>query len=93
MLVELGLRNRVELQRQGMRRRGILSRKVIVKNGTMTGDVLLDEALKHVKETDPPDSVQNWIELLSGKFVGWQTARLLDCIKAIPCVSVGGYSL
>ncbi|XP_062516336.1 Golgi phosphoprotein 3-like [Corticium candelabrum] len=67
MLVELGLRNRVELQRQGMRRRGILSRKVIVKNGTMTGDVLLDEALKHVKETDPPDSVQNWIELLSGE--------------------------
>ena len=67
MLVELGLRNRVELERQGMRRRGLLNRKVLMKNSTPTGDVLLDEALKHVKETDPPDSVQNWIELLSGE--------------------------
>lgn len=67
MMVELGLRNRVELERQGMRRRGLLSRKVTMKSGTPTGDVLLDEALKHVKETGAPDSVQNWIELLSGE--------------------------
>lgn len=33
---------------------------------TPTGDVLLDEALKHMKETDPPESVQSWIEYLSG---------------------------
>lgn len=31
-----------------------------------TGDVLLDEALKHMKETDPPETVQSWIEYLSG---------------------------
>lgn len=33
---------------------------------TPTGDVLLDEALKHMKETDPPETVQSWIEYLSG---------------------------
>lgn len=35
---------------------------------TPTGDVLLDEALKHMKETDPPESVQSWIEYLSGSY-------------------------
>ena len=31
-------------------------------------NVLLDEeALRHIKETSPPDNVQSWIELLSGK--------------------------
>ncbi len=66
MMVELALRGRVELEKQGMRRRGLLSRKVICKNPTPTGDVLLDEALKHIKETHPPDNIQSWIELLSG---------------------------
>ena len=67
MIVELALRGRVELEKQGMRRKGLLSRKLLCKNPANTGDVLLDEALKHIKETSPPDNVQNWIELLSGK--------------------------
>lgn len=41
--------------------------KVICKSDAPTGDVLLDEALKHIKETQPPESVQSWIELLSGE--------------------------
>ena len=69
MIVELALRGRVELEKQGMRRKGLLSRKLLCKNPTNTGDVLLDEALKHIKETSPPDNVQNWIELLSGKLI------------------------
>ena len=68
MLVELALRGRIELEKTGMRRRGLLSRKIICKNATPTGDVLLDEALKHIKETSPPDNVQSWIELLSGEW-------------------------
>ena len=32
-----------------MRRKSLLGRKVIVKNGDPCGDVLLDEALKHIK--------------------------------------------
>lgn len=57
----------MELEKAGMRRRSLLSRKVILKNDAPTGDVLLDEALKHIKETSPPESLQNWIEYLSGK--------------------------
>lgn len=41
--------------------------KVLCKSDAPTGDVLLDEALRHVKETQPPETVQNWIELLSGE--------------------------
>ena len=66
-MVELGLRGRIELEKSGMRRRSLLSRKVLCKSGDPTGDVLEDEALKHIKETSPPDNVQSWIELLSGK--------------------------
>lgn len=47
----------------------MLAFQVICKSDAPTGDVLLDEALKHVKETQPPETVQNWIELLSGKFL------------------------
>uniref|UniRef100_A0A3Q2NW85 Golgi phosphoprotein 3 n=1 Tax=Fundulus heteroclitus TaxID=8078 RepID=A0A3Q2NW85_FUNHE len=66
MLIELALRGRLQLEPCGVRRKGLLARKVLCKSDAPTGDVLLDEALKHIKETQPPESVQNWIELLSG---------------------------
>ncbi len=69
MLIELALRGRIDLEKSGMRRRGVVSRKVTCKNPTPTGDVLLDEALKHIKETQPLDTVQSWIELLSGTYI------------------------
>ncbi|XP_053909149.1 Golgi phosphoprotein 3-like [Cuculus canorus] len=47
---------------------------VICKSDAPTGDVLLDEALKHIKETQPPETVQNWIELLSGET--WNPLKL-----------------
>ena len=68
-MIELGLRGRVELEKGGMGKRSLLGRKILLKNDSPTGDVLLDEALKHVKETDPPETVQNWIEYLSGEFL------------------------
>ena len=49
ILIELALRGRIELERAGMRRKSLLGRKVILKNGEPCGDVLLDEALKHIK--------------------------------------------
>ena len=67
MMVELALRGRIELEKTGMRRRSLLSRKVICKSAAPTGDVILDEALKHIKDTNPPDNIQSWIELLSGE--------------------------
>lgn len=45
----------------------ILLLKVLLKSDSPTGDVLLDETLKHIKATEPTETVQTWIELLTGK--------------------------
>lgn len=74
VMVELALKNRIELEKVGMREKGLLSRKVIVKDDRPTGDVILDEALKHIKETQPPESVSSWIEYLSGET--WNPMKL-----------------
>ncbi|XP_075215766.1 Golgi phosphoprotein 3 homolog sauron isoform X3 [Lycorma delicatula] len=81
ILIELGLRSRIELEKAGMRRKSLLNRKVLVKNETPTGDVLLDEALKHMKETDPPETVQSWIEYLSGET--WNPLKLRYQLKNV----------
>lgn len=52
-------------------------RKIILKSDTPTGDVLLDEALKHIKETDPPETIQSWIEYLSG--MNNKAINIYDC--------------
>ncbi|XP_071844349.1 Golgi phosphoprotein 3 homolog sauron-like [Apostichopus japonicus] len=67
MIIELGLRGRIELEKSGMRKRSILNRKLELKSEQVTGDVLLDEALGHIKITKPADTVPSWIELLSGE--------------------------
>jgi len=77
MLIELGLRNRVDLEKNGMRKRSLATRKLLAKDARAdrpTGDVLLDEAIKHIKSTDPPEGVQDWIELLSGET--WNPLKL-----------------
>ncbi|KAJ8263064.1 hypothetical protein COCON_G00155210 [Conger conger] len=74
MLIELALRGRLQLEACGVRRKSLLARKVICKSDAPTGDVLLDEALKHIKETQPPETVQSWIELLSGET--WNPLKL-----------------
>lgn len=74
MLTELALRGRINLEKQVMRRRSLLMRKVEVKSDAPTGDVLLDEALNHVKKNTPSENVQNWIELLSGET--WNPLKL-----------------
>ncbi|XP_017566750.1 Golgi phosphoprotein 3 [Pygocentrus nattereri] len=74
MLIELGLRGRLQLEPCGMRRKSLLTRKVMCKSDAPTGDMLLDEALKHIKETQPPETVQSWIELLSGET--WNPLKL-----------------
>ncbi|XP_044730733.1 Golgi phosphoprotein 3 homolog sauron-like [Chrysoperla carnea] len=81
ILIELGLRGRVELESAGVRRRSLLSRKLLVKSETPTGDVLLDEALKHLKERDPPETVQSWIEYLSGET--WNPLKIRYQLKNV----------
>lgn len=66
-----------------------------MKNDQPTGDVLLDEALRHIKETQPTESVQNWIEYLSGEDLpcGWVARvprlRRIVCGKLRPRVGCG----
>ena len=64
-----------------MRRRSLLNRKILVKNGQPTGDVLLDEALKHIKDTDPPETLQNWVDYLSGET--WNPLKLRYQLKNV----------
>ncbi|XP_067001890.2 Golgi phosphoprotein 3 homolog sauron [Anabrus simplex] len=81
IITELGIRGRIELEKAGMRRRSLLNRKVLLTNDTPTGDVLLDEALKLMKETDPPETVGNWIEYLSGET--WNPLKLRYQLKNV----------
>ena len=81
ILIELALRGRVELERAGMRRKSLLNRKVVVKSAEPCGDVLLDESLKHMRETHDtsPETVQTWIEYLSGET--WNPLKLRYQLK------------
>merc|ERR1719361_1262455 len=81
ILIELALRGRVELERAGMRRKNLLGRKIILKNSDPCGDVLLDEALKHIKETNQQETVQTWIEYLSGET--WNPLKLRYQLKNV----------
>uniref|UniRef100_A0A0K0CZL7 Golgi phosphoprotein 3-like n=1 Tax=Angiostrongylus cantonensis TaxID=6313 RepID=A0A0K0CZL7_ANGCA len=74
ILIELALRGRIQLEGCGMRKKSLSSRKVSVKNSEQTGDVILDEALRHMKETNPPETVTSWIEYLSGET--WNPLKL-----------------
>jgi len=66
ILIELSFHSRIELEKAGARRCSLLDRKILCKSDTPTGDVLLDEALKFIKETDPAETAHTWIEYLSG---------------------------
>lgn len=46
----------------------------MLKDDKITGDIILDEALKHIKETQPAENVVNWIEYLSGET--WNPLKL-----------------
>ncbi|KAM5128994.1 Golgi phosphoprotein 3-like [Mantella aurantiaca] len=67
ILIELALRGRVILEPATLRKKRLLDRRVLLKSDAPTGDVLLDETLKHMKATDPAETVQSWIELLTGE--------------------------
>jgi Golgi phosphoprotein 3 len=68
ILIELALRRRIAITRDPMRKRFSLSERLVeLIDGKMTGEVLLDEALKMIKASDKM-SVAQWIDLMSGKF-------------------------
>lgn len=67
ILAELALRKRIALEKVTNRRRlDLTSKKVQVINTEHTGDALLDEALRHIRE-NPPETLHSWIHYLSGE--------------------------
>ena len=65
-MIELAFRGRVSMQKDSSRRRFPLADRVIeVVDDNLTGEVLLDEALKMMKSSEKM-SVSSWIDLMSG---------------------------
>lgn len=68
IVIELAFRGRISMQKDSSRRRFPLADRVIeVVDDTLTGEVLLDEALKMMKSSEKM-SVNSWIDLMSGEF-------------------------
>lgn len=66
-MLELAFRGRIAMTKDASRRRFPLADRVIeVIDDTLTGEVLLDEALKMMKQSEKM-SVASWIDLMSGK--------------------------
>lgn len=69
IVIELAFRGRISMQKDAARRRLPLADRLIeVVDETLTGEVLLDEALKMMKQSEKM-SVSSWIDLMSGKGV------------------------
>lgn len=67
IVLELAFRGRISMQKDPSRRRFPLADRVIeVIDDTLTGEVLLDEALKMMKASEKM-SVSSWIDLMSGE--------------------------
>lgn len=68
IVLELAFRGRVSMEKDSSRRRFPLADRVIeVVDDTLTGEVLLDEALKMMKSSEKM-SVASWIDLMSGMY-------------------------
>jgi Golgi phosphoprotein 3 len=76
IVLELAFRGRISMQKDSARRRFPLADRVIeVVDETLTGEVLLDEALKMMKSSEKM-SVSAWIDLMSGEFLFPSWGRL-----------------
>lgn len=74
-MLELAFRGRIAMEKDPARRRFPLAdRNIEVIDDTLTGEVLLDEALKMMKQSEKM-SVSSWIDLMSGI-----TPLLFSCI-------------
>ncbi|KAJ1018882.1 hypothetical protein NDA16_004685 [Ustilago loliicola] len=81
ILIELALRRRISITKDPMRKRfGLTERVVDVIDGKMTGEVLLDEALKMMKASDRM-SVGQWIDLMSGET--WNVMKIGYQLKQV----------
>ena len=67
IVLELAYRGRISMEKDPSRRRfAPADRNIEVIDDTLTGEVLLDEALKMMKQSEKM-SVSSWIDLMSGQ--------------------------
>jgi len=79
IVLELAFRGRVSMQRDpGRRRFPLADRMIEVIDETLTGEVLLDEALKMMK-TSEKMSVTSWIDLMSGMQTSLGVRAAIHC--------------
>lgn len=82
ILLELAFRNKILLVNDPARRRFDLSDRLVeVVDTEPTGEVLLDEALKLMKNDEGHLSVLNWIDLLSGET--WNLMKINYQLKQV----------
>ncbi|ODV78104.1 vacuolar protein sorting-associated protein 74 [Suhomyces tanzawaensis NRRL Y-17324] len=82
ILLELAFRNKISLVNDPARRRFELSDRLVeVIDSEPTGEVLLDEALKIMKNDESHLSVTNWIDLLSGET--WNLMKINYQLKQV----------
>jgi len=82
ILLELAFRNRISLVNDPARRRFDLSDRLVeVIDSEPTGEVLLDEALKIMKNDESHLSITNWIDLLSGET--WNLMKINYQLKQV----------
>jgi Golgi phosphoprotein 3 len=88
IVLELAFRGRISMQDDPSRRRLALADRCIeVIDDTLTGEVLLDEALKLMKQGESM-SVSSWIDLMSGTFVAWGVTVTIVYRHAADCVQM-----
>ncbi|TKA56606.1 hypothetical protein B0A53_01798 [Rhodotorula sp. CCFEE 5036] len=81
IVLELALRHRIAMVRDPNRRRFPLADRYIqVIDEKLTGEVLLDEALKMMKQSEPM-SVGTWIDLMSGET--WNVMKIGYQLKQV----------
>lgn len=82
ILLELAFRGKIALFNDPARRRFELSDRLVeVIDTDPTGEVLLDEALKIMKNDESHLSVSNWIDLLSGET--WNLMKISYQLKQV----------
>ncbi|ODV95117.1 hypothetical protein PACTADRAFT_75647 [Pachysolen tannophilus NRRL Y-2460] len=82
ILMELAFRGKISMVNDPVRRRFELSDRLIeVVDDKLTGEVLLDEALKLIKSDSDHLSINQWIDLLSGET--WNLMKINYQLKQV----------
>ncbi|KAK4068422.1 uncharacterized protein Triagg1_7361 [Trichoderma aggressivum f. europaeum] len=81
IVLELAFRGRISMEKDPARRRFPLAdRNIEVIDDTLTGEVLLDEALKMMKQSEKM-SVSSWIDLMSARDIATALCETWNLMK------------